>query len=76
MEHPDLNFLIQREIQRDRIEQARVKRQMPIAIPTHPLRRTAGAFLIAVGTRLAPSPRQAAGRPAIGGVALAGRIDR
>jgi hypothetical protein len=76
MEHPDLSFLIQREIQNDRIRKAHERRQMPVTIAIHPFRRIAGSFLIAMGTRLAPSQRPTYGRPAIGGVALAGRIDR
>lgn len=76
MEHPDLNFLIQREIQHDRIERARIQRQKPTSIAVHPFRRIAGTVLIAMGTRLAPSSRPAASRPAVGGVALAGRLDR
>lgn len=76
MEHPDLNFLIQREIQNDRIRKAQNRRQMPRHIAIHPFRRIAGAFLIAVGSRIAASPRTPATRPAIGGVALAGRGDR
>ena len=76
MEHPDLNFLIQREIQDDRIRKAQNRRQMPRSIAIHPIRRMAGSVLIAMGTRLAPSLRPPASRPAIGGVALAGRNGR
>lgn len=76
MEHPELSYLIQREIQNDRIRKAGNRRQMPRSIAIHPVRRMTGRFLIAMGTRLAPGPRPAASRPAIGGVALAGRGDR
>jgi hypothetical protein len=76
MEHPDLNFLIQREIQNDRIRAANARRQVPEPITTHPLRRIAGGILITMGSKIAATPRPAAGRPAIGGVALAGRVDR
>jgi hypothetical protein len=76
MEHPDLNFLILREIQNDRLREARAERRKPTSTAIHPLRRIAGSFLIAMGNRIAASPRPATGRPAIGGVALAGRIDR
>ena len=74
MEHPDLNFMIQREIQNDRLREARAERLMPKSIAIHPFRHAAGRVLIAMGTRIAAAPRQAA--PAIGGVALAGRLDR
>ena len=76
MEHPELNFLIQREIQNDRIRKAQDRRQMLQRVEVHPVRRMVGSFLIAMGSRLAPSPRPTASRPAIGGVAMAGRIDR
>ena len=76
MQHPDLNFLILREIQNDRVREGRNQRLTPKSIATHPFRRIAGSFLIAMGTRLAATPRPAASRPAIGGVALAGRSDR
>lgn len=75
MEHPELSYLIQCEIQNDRIRAARNRRQMPRSASVHPVRRIAGSFLIAMGTRLAPSPRPVASRPAIGGAALAGRFD-
>lgn len=76
MEHPDLNYLIQREIQRDRIRNASTARLMPQAIAIHPLRQHAGRVLIAMGTRLAATPRPVTTRPAIGGIAIAGRPDR
>ncbi len=76
MEHPDLNFLIQREIQNDRIREGRDRRSMLQTISIHPFRHIAGNFLIVMGSKIAATPRPAANRPAIGGVALAGRIDR
>lgn len=76
MEHPDLNFLIQREIQNDRIREARSERLMPKSIAIHPFRRIAGRFLITMGNRIAATPRPITSKPVIGGVALAGRNGR
>jgi hypothetical protein len=76
MEHPDLNFLIQREIQNDRIREARSERLMPKSIAIHPFRRIAGGFLITMGNKIAATQRPITSKPAIGGVALAGRNGR
>jgi hypothetical protein len=76
MEHPDLNFLIQREIQDDRIRQARAQRLTPKSIAIHPFRRIAGGFLITMGNKIAATQRPITSKPAIGGVALAGRNGR
>ena len=76
MDHPDLNYLIQREILNDRIREGCHQRLMPPSSAVHPVRRFAGQLLVRMGTRLAPTPRPVASRPAIGGIALAGRIDR
>jgi hypothetical protein len=75
MQHPDLDFLIQREIQRDRIREAHSDRLMPKPA-IHPFRRIAGRALIAMGNRIAAAPRPTVSQPGIGGVALAGRLDR
>jgi hypothetical protein len=76
MQHPELSYLIQREIQRDRIHQASARRLLPQLVSIHPLRLLAGRALIEMGSRIAATPRPAARRPAIGGIAIAGRIDR
>jgi hypothetical protein len=75
MEHPDLNFLITREILQDRIREGSRQRLLPNPISVSPIRRVTGQALIAIGSRIAARPRPISPRPGIGGVSIVGRLD-
>lgn len=72
MEHPDLNILIQRWIHEDMIRRATLARRIPAAKSVNRIRVVAGGTLMAIGARIAATPRTLRQRPTIGEMPIVG----
>lgn len=75
MQHPDLNFLIQKSIQEDRIRTAATERRIPASHRVNRIRVMTGNALVRIGARIAPEPRPISTRSPVREISLAGRLD-
>lgn len=75
MQHPDLNFLIQKSIQADRIRTAANNRRIPASNHVNRIRIMTGNALVRIGARIAPEPRPTSTRSPVGEISIAGRLD-